>query len=150
MDTIKTFSVTAFFVILLASNVGIVIESLLVIFPPNVSYSFTGNTTNKITDLDNGTLAIAADKMNIFYIGVDNPITVAASGVSSKNLSLTSDGATIKATEDGHYSIACSQPGRIDLTVTNKSTGKTKTVNFRVKRPKHAFLAFIKNAILYF
>jgi hypothetical protein len=134
MDTIKTISITTFFVVLLASNVGIVIESLLVIFPPNASYSFAGNTNNKLTDLDDGTLAIAADKMNVFYIGVDNPITVAASGVSSKNISVTATDATIKKVDEGHYSVACNKPGKVGVTVTNKSTGKTKTVDFRVKR----------------
>jgi hypothetical protein len=134
MDTIKTISITTFFIVLLTSNLGIVIEGLLVIFPSSTGYSFTGNTTKKTADLDIGTLAIAADKMNVFYIGVENPITVAASGIDNKNISLTAAGATIKTTENGHYSILCNQPGRIDLTVTNKSTGKSKTVNFRVKR----------------
>ena len=134
MDTIKTISITTFFIVLLASNLGIVIEGLLVVFPSSIGYSFIGNTTEKTADLDIGTLAIAADKMNVFYIGVENPITVAASGVDNKNLSLTAEGATVKTTENGHYSILCNQPGRVGLTVTNKKTGKSKTVNFRVKR----------------
>ncbi len=134
MDTIKSISITTFFIVLLASNLGIFIEGLLEIFPPSTGYSFTGNATKKTTDLDIGTLAIAADKMNVFYIGVENPITVAASGLDNKNLSLSADGAIIKPTEAGQYSIVCSKPGRVDLTVTNKSTGNSKTVSFRVKR----------------
>ena len=134
MDTIKSISITTFFIVLLASNLGIIIEGLLVVFPPSAGYSFMGNTTKTTTDLDIETLAIAADKMNVFYIGVENPITVAASGISNENLSLSADGATIKPTRPGQYSIVCSQPGKVDLTVTDKRTGKSKTVNFRVKR----------------
>jgi gliding motility-associated protein GldM len=33
---------------------------------------------------------ISLDKMNVFYIGVDNPITVSASGVKMENISITS------------------------------------------------------------
>jgi len=133
MDTIKTISITTFFVVLLASNIGVVIESLLVIFPPSSSYNFTGNTTKKTADLDIGTLAVAADKMNVFYIGVDNPITIAASGIDSKNLSLAIEGGTVQG-NGGRYVVSCNKPGKVDLIVTNRSTGKSKTVNFRVKR----------------
>jgi hypothetical protein len=134
MDTIKSIGITTFFIVLMASNLGIVIEGLLVIFPPSTAYSFTGNTTKKTADIDIGILAIAADKMNVFYIGVENPITVAASGIANANLSLTTDGGTIKKTGEGSYTVLCNQPGRINLTVTNKSTGKSKTVVFRAKR----------------
>jgi hypothetical protein len=134
MDTIKTISITTFFIVLLASNLGIFVEGLLVIFPSSIGYSFAGNTTEKTADLEIGTLAIAADKMNVFYVGVENPITVAASGIDSKNLSLKAEGATVKTTGNGHYSVLCSTPGQVNLTVTNNSTGKSKSVNFRVKR----------------
>lgn len=134
MDRIKSIGITTFFIVLLASNLGIIIEGLLIVFPSSTGYSFTGNTTTKTSDLDIETVAIAADKMNVFYIGVENPITVAASGIDNKNLSLSADGATIKPSTNGHYSVVCSKPGKVDLTVTNKRTGKSKTVEFRVKR----------------
>lgn len=134
MDTIKTISITSFFVLLLASNVGIVVESLLVLFPSNLSYSFAGNTTKKTADLDIGTLAVAADKMNVFYVGIDNPITVAASGVDGSNLAISAEGATVKKTGNGHYTVVCNKVGQSTLTVTNKNTGDSKLVNFRVKR----------------
>lgn len=134
MDTIKTVVITTLLVVLLASNIGVVIERLLVIFPPNTDYSFTGNTTERTADLDLETLAVAADKMNVFYVGVENPITVAASGIESKDLSLTASAAKVKILGNGHYTVICTQPGQVNLTVTNKRTGKLKTVNFRVKR----------------
>jgi len=134
MDTIKSIGITTFFIALLASNLGIVIEGLLVIFPSSTNYSFTGNTTKKIADLDTEILAIAADKMNVFYIGVENPITIAVSGMDNKNLLLTAEGANIKESRNGQYLVVCSQPGQLNLIVTNKNTGKSKTMPFRVKR----------------
>jgi len=109
-------------------------ESILVIFPPNPGYSFIGKTENQMADLDIGTLAVAADKMNVFYIGVNNPITVAASGINDNNLSLTATGAVVKKSKEGHYLASCSKPGQSILTVTNKITGQSKNVKFRVKR----------------
>jgi len=134
MERIKSIGITTFFILLLASNLGIIMEGLLVIFPSSTNYSFTGNSSTKIADLDTETLAIAADKMNVFYIGVENPITIAVSGMDNKNLSLKAEGAEIRASSNGQYSVVCSQPGQLDLTVTNKKTGRSKTMPFRVKR----------------
>jgi gliding motility-associated protein GldM len=44
------------------------------------------------------------DKMNVFYIGVENPVTVAAAGYSVEDVSLMAPGATITG-EKGHYVI---------------------------------------------
>jgi gliding motility-associated protein GldM len=43
---------------------------------------------------------ISLDKMNVFYIGVDNPITFSASGIPAGNLTYTSDNCTL-AKADG-------------------------------------------------
>lgn len=134
MDNIKSIGLTMFFTALLVSNLGIVMEGLLVVFPSSTNYSFTGQTTKEIADLDTEILAIAADKMNVFYIGVENPITIAVSGMDNKNLLLTAEGANIKESRNGQYLVVCSQPGQLNLMVTNKNTGKSKTMPFRVKR----------------
>lgn len=135
MNTIKTFAATLFLVVLLASNVGIIMESLLVIFPPNANYSFIGNTKTELEDLDTGVLAVAADKMNAFYVGVDNPITIAASTVEDKYLKLSIEGGkSVRSSGKGRYVIHCTKPGTATLKITNVKTGKSKTVDFRVKR----------------
>jgi len=44
------------------------------------------------------------DKMNVFYIGVDNPVTVAAAGYSVEDVSLSIPGAVVTGGK-GHYII---------------------------------------------
>ena len=87
-------------------------------------------------------VAIAATKMNVFYIGVDNPVEVSAAGISSNKLNVTMTGAgggTISRNGDGTYTVKVTQP-------TRTSTGELAYVNvsapgiegakkgFRVKR----------------
>jgi gliding motility-associated protein GldM len=47
--------------------------------------------------------SIELDKMNVFYIGLDNPITIAASGVPLSSVSLVPSGVTLIEQSPGHY-----------------------------------------------
>ena len=46
-------------------------------------------------------VAVSADKMNVFYMGVENPLTVAAAGVSSNDVRV-SFGDAITGTGSGN------------------------------------------------
>jgi len=48
-------------------------------------------------------VSISLDKMNVFYIGVDNPITVSASGVSTNALQVKGGKAKITLTANGQH-----------------------------------------------
>jgi len=79
------------------------------------------------------------DKMNVFYIGVDNPVTVAAAGYSVEDVSLDIPGATIRdSSVKGHYAIRVDKPGKIMVSIRAKSKeGGVKQVGameVRVKR----------------
>ena len=50
------------------------------------------------------TIALQLDKMNVLYLGVDNPVTVAVEGYSNKSIFLTTDNGTITGT-NGHFNI---------------------------------------------
>ncbi len=79
--------------------------------------------------------SIQLDKMNVFYLGVDNPISVSAAGVSSNALRVTGSGAGIRLTPNGanKYIVNVSQPG--EATITLSAEGLTSsTFNYRVKR----------------
>jgi gliding motility-associated protein GldM len=76
------------------------------------------------------------DKMNVFYIGVDNPVTVAAAGYSVEDVSLAIPDATIKG-EKGHYVINVTKPGNVDVSINAKTAEGQKKVGgmlVRVKR----------------
>lgn len=57
-------------------------------------------------------VAISATKMNVFYIGVDNPVEVSAAGISSNamKVTMTGGGGNINRNADGTYNVTVSTP----------------------------------------
>ncbi len=78
-------------------------------------------------------VTVSADKMNVFYIGVDNPITVSAAGVSSNDLNVTPSGITLKPAGKGKFIATSKKPGAAKITVSGGGLQAT-TFDFRVKR----------------
>src|SRR6202008_4581951 len=57
--------------------------------------------------------SIQLDKMNVFYIGVPNPITVSAAGYSLEDVSINIPDANIKTLEGkGHYEVMVTKAGK--------------------------------------
>jgi len=75
------------------------------------------------------------DKMNVFYIGVKNPVTVAAAGYSVEDVSLGIPDATIEG-EKGHYEISVTKPGTVDVSINAKTAEGLKKVGGMVVRVK--------------
>ncbi len=93
----------------------------------NWTFDYTVGTTGASMQLD---------KMNVFYIGVPNPVTVAAAGYSVEDVSLSIPGATITG-EKGHYVITVDKPGNVDVAINAKTAEGLKKVGgmpIRVKR----------------
>jgi gliding motility-associated protein GldM len=87
------------------------------------------------------TAAVSPDNMNVFYIGVDNPVTISASGVSANSLKpqLVGDG-TITSTGPGKFMVRVSGPAVKDKKVVVKVIGQVDgkpremgAAEFRVK-----------------
>ncbi|MBC7889396.1 MAG: gliding motility protein GldM [Ferruginibacter sp.] len=76
-----------------------------------------------------GGAAIMLDKMNVFYIGVDNPITI-SSGSGWDKTNVTIAGGTLSGS-NGNRVVRVSTPGKASITVT--ADGKTTPFEFRVK-----------------
>lgn len=72
-------------------------------------------------------------KMNVFYIGVDNPFEVSVAGASSNEVrvSCSGGGCNVKGT-GGKYTATVSVPG--DVKVNVSASGLQKTFNIRSKR----------------
>lgn len=87
-------------------------------------------------------VTVAADQMNVFYIGVDNPISVAAAGVSSNDIDVRisgGGGGSMSRVANGKYNVKVSkQTGAgefCNIDVWNKKDGKKLgSYPFRVKR----------------
>lgn len=76
-----------------------------------------------------GGSAVMLDKMNVFYIGVDNPITI-SSGSGWDKTTVTPSGCTITGTGSNRI-VTVTTPGTASLTVT--ADGKSSKFDFRVK-----------------
>jgi gliding motility-associated protein GldM len=84
--------------------------------------------------------AIALDKMNVFYIGVPNPVSISAAGVSPTDLIVNASGGGAKYASKGggKYEFTFSSPGDCNISVSAKTKDGTKPqgppIKFRVKR----------------
>lgn len=83
--------------------------------------------------------SVQLDKMNVFYIGVVNPITVTAAGYSLEDVSINIPGAEVKATEKGKYNVTVSAATGNKTTasiVAKTATGPKEVgkMEIRVKR----------------
>lgn len=77
--------------------------------------------------------SVQLDKMNVFYIGVDNPITVAAAGVSSNDLKVTASGVNLNPDGKSHYIVRATTPGEATITLSGGGLPSTN-FKYRVKR----------------
>lgn len=98
-------------------------------------YPFSGEYTVAAPSV-----AVSPDKMNVFYIGVDNPISVSAAGIAPGDLivSASGGGASLKPSGPGKYIVRASSPGDCKISVSAKTKDGTKPqgppIVFRVKR----------------
>ncbi|MEZ4986171.1 MAG: GldM family protein [Saprospiraceae bacterium] len=85
-----------------------------------------------VYEVGSRSVAVSADKMNVFYIGVDNPVTISASGVSSNDVRVSFSGVSGKGS-GSKYTVTASTPGEASISVSanGKSLG---SFPFRVKR----------------
>lgn len=72
--------------------------------------------------------SIQLDKMNVFYIGVPNPITVSAAGYSIEDISVNIPGANLATTGKGKWDVTVTTPGKIMASINAKTDGGVKQV----------------------
>lgn len=78
--------------------------------------------------------SVSAEKMNVLYVGVDNPLSITAAGVSSNDLNVSATGAGIQITKTGtgKYNATVSQQGEAKITLSGGGLAPT-SYNFRTK-----------------
>jgi len=79
-------------------------------------------------------VAVSADKMNVFYIGVNNPVSVSAAGVSSNQLKVTGSGITISKKGSGKYTVTATRPSQDAYVMVSGGGLKPTKFAYRVKR----------------
>lgn len=83
------------------------------------------------TKENNGVTAVAATRLNVLYLGVDNPVTIAASGYDPSEIAVAIDNGTITG-EKGQYVVRPAKIGVANVTVSYKKEEIQKST-FRVK-----------------
>ncbi|NNC95467.1 MAG: gliding motility protein GldM [Chitinophagales bacterium] len=82
--------------------------------------------------------AVSADKMNVLYIGVPNPITISVSGAKDSEVYASiSSGSLSRASGIGKYTATVNSPGTTNVNVTatiNEERKNLGSMEFRVKR----------------
>jgi len=84
-------------------------------------------------------VTVSPSKMNVFYIGVDNPVEISASGVSSNKLEASMSGeggGTISKTSGGNYNVKVTKPTQVGefAKINVIAPGLSVSKDFRVKR----------------
>jgi gliding motility-associated protein GldM len=113
----------------------------------NAEISVTNPVTGEVKSYKNSfeyevgerSVAISPTKMNVFYIGVPNPVEVSAAGVSSNKMKVSMSGAgggTITANPDGSYTVNVKSPTKKGefAKVNVSADGLNASKDFRVKR----------------
>ena len=77
--------------------------------------------------------AVSADKMNVFYMGVDNPVSVSVAGANSNEVKVSASGGTITKTGNGKYNVRVANPGDVRISVSGGGMPSTP-FDFRAKR----------------
>ncbi len=80
-------------------------------------------------------LSVSATKMNVFYIGVDNPVSISAGGVSPDQINASMTNGSISRS-GGEWIVRPDSPGKASVSVTAKLGDRMKSmgsVEYRVK-----------------
>ncbi|MEO8821646.1 MAG: gliding motility protein GldM [Ginsengibacter sp.] len=79
-----------------------------------------------------GGAAVMLDKMNVFYIGVPNPVTISSgTGWDKTKVSMDNGSITSAGGGSGKFTVNVKTPGKASITVN--ADGKPSTYEFRVK-----------------
>jgi hypothetical protein len=102
-----------------------------------ILFIFYNNCQSQTPDNDYVAI-VAVDKMNVFYAGVDNPITAGITGIPASQITANIVGcdATITPAEPGKYVVRAKSAGKVTMTLSGKNKdGKiiTQTRDFRVQ-----------------
>lgn len=79
-------------------------------------------------------VTVSATKMNVFYIGVENPVEVSAAGVPSAQVKVSMDNGNISKNSDGSYNVTVSGPPGREAIIRVSAPGVTYSKAYRIKR----------------
>ena len=75
----------------------------------------------------------SADKMNVFYVGVDNPLSISAAGIPSSRVRVRAENATINKSSNGKFIVKPTSIGTAKIIVSGGDMDPV-AVEYRVKK----------------
>lgn len=78
-------------------------------------------------------VTVAAEKMNVLYVGVENPLAISAAGVPSGQIRVSATGTELKKSGNGKYIAVPERTGDATITVSGPGLNPT-SFPYRVKR----------------
>jgi gliding motility-associated protein GldM len=81
-------------------------------------------------------LVVSPTKMNVFYRGLDNPVSISVPGISLDSITPSISNGSISKAGDGSYIVKVSSGAETNISVSAKVNGKQKpmgTLPFRIK-----------------
>lgn len=90
---------------------------------------------NKIFKYEVGerSVAVSADKMNVFYVGVKNPVTISAAGIPSTEMQVRAEGVQLEKVNNSQFVAVPTRPGKAIITVSGGGLNPT-SFEYRVKK----------------
>lgn len=99
----------------------------------DVAYPFSGEYT-----VGKPAAVVSLTNMNIFYVGVENPVSISVPGIPAKDISATISSGTITSQGGGNYSVKLARLEReVTIVVSAKIDGQTRRMGeFKYKTRK--------------
>lgn len=102
------------------------------------NYGQTGSTF-KVRKYYHGLVAVSAEKMNVFYIGVPNPVSIAVAGLFPEQIEpqISANGEIIYDAKTGRATVIVNGGNETSVQLYNKSGKQKKLIDeikFRIKR----------------
>jgi len=83
------------------------------------------------------TATVSADAMNVFYIGVENPVSISVPGVPNESVRASMSGGSIVSKGNGKYAVTVTGGTEATITVSADMDGQARnmgTFKFRIRR----------------
>ena len=110
------------------------IFSLLAILIIATLSFFAFRSGSTLENIDNTKVISASpDRMNVFYIGIDNPLTIAVENFPCEKLEVTSNELLIEKKSRGKYIVKAQHPGIANIKIAGEGFD-AQTFEFRIKR----------------
>ncbi len=77
---------------------------------------------------------ISASKMNVFYLGVDNPVEISVAGVPSAQIKVSMSGGDLSRNGDGTYTVKATGAPGSKAVINVSAPGISGSKEFRIKR----------------